>query len=229
MSGEGREWLETDGWGGFASGTADLVRTRRYHGLLLVAARPPADRWMLVNGWEGWLVGAQGERLPLTSQAYRDVVYPNGREYLEVFAHEPWPRWSYRIDEETRLDVELIVPGEGPGTVLSFSLHGGTERWRSIDLRLLCSGRDPHHLRSADGDPKVGLEVAGCRLGYELNPGAPPFFVWGAHKYRHAPEWFRQFEYAEERARGLDAYEDLLSPGHFELDLREGAAALILS
>jgi hypothetical protein len=50
-----REWLEADGLGGFASGTVSGVRTRRYHGLLLVATTPPTGRMMLVNGFDAWV------------------------------------------------------------------------------------------------------------------------------------------------------------------------------
>jgi hypothetical protein len=48
---ERTEWLEADGLGGFSSGTTSGVRTHRYHALLLAAARPPADRRVLVSGF----------------------------------------------------------------------------------------------------------------------------------------------------------------------------------
>ena len=50
-----REWLETDGLGGFASGTSTGIRTRRYHALLLTALTPPTRRVVLVNGFEAWV------------------------------------------------------------------------------------------------------------------------------------------------------------------------------
>ena len=53
------EWLEADGLGGFASGTASGLRTRRYHALLLVATTPPTGRMALVNG----LVERMGARV----------------------------------------------------------------------------------------------------------------------------------------------------------------------
>src|SRR5713226_7881559 len=73
----GSEWLEADGRGGFASGTADLVRTRRYHALLLAATAPPAGRFVLVNGLEAWIETPAG-RFPISSQAYAPgVVNPD--------------------------------------------------------------------------------------------------------------------------------------------------------
>jgi len=70
LSDDEREWLEPDGLGGFASGTVGLVRTRRYHALLLAAATPPSGRMVLVNGFDAWLERA-GRRVALSSQRYQ--------------------------------------------------------------------------------------------------------------------------------------------------------------
>ena len=67
------EWLEADGLGGFASHTSQGTRTRRYHALLLVANKPPADRRVLVNGVDV-VVESGGERLALTSQTYKPTL-----------------------------------------------------------------------------------------------------------------------------------------------------------
>src|SRR3954470_24307885 len=79
------EWLETDGLGGFASGTAGGICTRRYHGVLLAAARPPSGRGMLANGGEGWAPTPAG-RFPLSSQRYEgQVVAPEGFRFVRSF------------------------------------------------------------------------------------------------------------------------------------------------
>ena len=76
------EWLEADGLGGFASGTVDGIRTRRYHALLLVATEPPAGRVVLVNGLEAWVDTPAGA-FALSSQRYLpDVVYPDGAQRI---------------------------------------------------------------------------------------------------------------------------------------------------
>ena len=62
------EWLEADGHGGFAMGTANLARTRRYHGLLLAATTPPTGRVMLVNGFDAWVETPAG-RFPLAARS----------------------------------------------------------------------------------------------------------------------------------------------------------------
>jgi hypothetical protein len=91
------EWLETDGLGGFASGTVSGVRTRRYHGLLVPATMPPAGRTVLVNGFEAW-VELSGATFAISSQRYNpDVFYPNGVDRLSSCRLEPWPIWTFDL------------------------------------------------------------------------------------------------------------------------------------
>src|ERR1700690_2764983 len=97
MSYDSREWLEADGLGGFASGTADGIRTRRYHAILLTATTPPSGRMVLVNGFEAW-VESGGHQIALTSQRYApDVVCQDGADRIREFKLDPWPRWFYAL------------------------------------------------------------------------------------------------------------------------------------
>src|SRR3569833_649070 len=90
-----REWLETDGLGGFAMGAADGIRARRYHAVLLAATRPPDARMVLVADLEVYVETAEG-RFALSSHRYRgDVVHPDGATRIVSFDHEPWPRWEW--------------------------------------------------------------------------------------------------------------------------------------
>src|SRR5262245_29590338 len=107
-----REWLETDGLGGFASGTAAGVRTRRYHALLLASAKPPTERYVLVNGFDA-TVRTPGETFPISSQAYLPgVVHPDGSGRIATFETEPWPRWTFLLEEGTRVSQEIFAPKE---------------------------------------------------------------------------------------------------------------------
>src|SRR3954467_4330842 len=92
-----REWLEADGLGGFASGTAAGIRTRRYHALLLSSRMPPTSRVALVNGVEAWLTTPAG-RFPLSTHRYvGNVLHPDGASYIAEFVHDSWPTWTYRL------------------------------------------------------------------------------------------------------------------------------------
>ncbi len=98
------EWLEADGFGGFASGTVGTLRTRRYQALLLTATRAPGGRMVLVNGVEAWLE-ADGQRYPLSMQRYMpDVIYPDLTASLLAFDTDPWPTWRLQLDPHSNAD-----------------------------------------------------------------------------------------------------------------------------
>src|SRR3954471_11417023 len=91
-----REWLVTDGLGGFASGTAEAIRRRREQGVLVAADPRSARHWLLVAAVETWLE-LEDERIALSSHRYApDVVHPDGSTRIASFNAEPWPTWRYR-------------------------------------------------------------------------------------------------------------------------------------
>ena len=100
---DSREWLETDGLGGFAMGAADGIRTRRYHALLLTATTPPTGRMVLVNGVEAWVETAKGSVALSSHHYYPDVIYPDGASRIEQFTADPWPQWRFALDDGLRI------------------------------------------------------------------------------------------------------------------------------
>ena len=221
------EWLEPDGAGGFASGTAGLVRTRRYHALLLVATTPPTGRMVLVNGIEAWLDTPDGP-VALTSQLYRPgIVHPDGASRLVAFTHDPWPAWTYALPDGGRLVHEVFAaPGSGQ-TSMRWSRTGGGGP-ATLRVRPLMSGRDHHALHHEN--PAFAFAPVHQGPGvvaWQPYPGLPPVAIHGG-AYRHDPVWYRGFLYTEEQARGMDCVEDLASPGILSFDLDAGCAALSL-
>src|SRR5436305_13960927 len=104
-----KEWLETDGLGGFASGTSDGIRTRRYHALLLVATTPPTGRMVLVNGFDACVETKQG-KYNLSSQKYAPGITGGaGINHLEAFDWRPWPHWIYKLPDGTRIEQEIFI------------------------------------------------------------------------------------------------------------------------
>lgn len=220
----GREWLETDGLGGFASGTAGLIRTRRYHGLLVVARRPPVDRVVLVSGMEAW-VTSEGRTFALTSQRYRGGVrHPDGQDRLRSFLLSPWPRFEFDLGELGALVLELAQRRGAPLTALRFS--PALRREARLHVRPLLAMRGFHELSRADSGLDLSPAFHEGRVELRPSPSLPALALATDGRYVHAPDWYRQFEYSEELARGLDAHEDLASPGVVEWDLSRGPAHL---
>ena len=221
---EACEWLEADGLGGFASGTTSGVRTRRYHGLLLVAAAPPADRRLLVQGFVARLETTEGAA-EFWPQAYGGG-WVTGRDVERVeFDAEPWPTWHFSTRLGVRVRVEVFVPHGKAAVVVTFRLDQPRAGAR-LELRPLLSGRDFHGLQRENGGCDLEPREAGKALRFAPYRGVPAVLSLANADYRHAPDWYRDFFYAEEAARGLDAREDLSTPGVLSFDLSEGAEAL---
>ncbi|MCW5777501.1 MAG: glycogen debranching enzyme family protein [Phycisphaeraceae bacterium] len=222
------EWLEPDGLGGFASGTVSGVRTRRYHALLLASRTPPTDRFVLVNGLDAWLTGGECP-MPLCAHRYApDVLHPRGDRWVESFVREPWPTWTYRLPDRTRVQHEVFVPRGRPMVVLSWRLLTG-RKGAGLSVRPLMSVRDYHATHHENPGFNAASERRGDAVVWRPYYGVPSITARTNGVYREAMEWYRRFLYAEEVRRGLDAVEDLASPGHFEFDLSAGEAWMILS
>jgi predicted glycogen debranching enzyme len=220
------EWLEADGLGGFASGTVSGVRTRRYHALLLTATTPPAGRMVLVNGFDAWVQTNNGI-FPISSQRYQpDVIHPDGAARLIDFEPEPWPRWTYWIEEGMSVQQEIFVPRGASVAVLRWSLSGDGPA--SLLVRPFLSGRDFHATHHENGVFNFAAETAGDRVTWSFYPGVLRVTARSNGQYKSQPDWYRNFSYSEEQARGLDFTEDLATPGLFEFDLATGRAELIL-
>jgi predicted glycogen debranching enzyme len=243
------EWLEADGLGGFASGTVSGVRTRRYHGLLLVATTPPTGRILLVNGFDAW-VQTPSSTYALSSQDYSPgVTHPDGAQRIQSFHWEPWPHWQFVLEDGTEVEQELFVT-KGQGLVaLWWRLAKGSRRPSSrklsadasgsvrLSVRPLLSGRDYHALHHENGafnfhpisPDQSQTAPPDLTLTWRPYVGLPAVIMATNGTYRHQPDWYRNFLYEQERERGLDDTEDLASPGLFQWDLTMGEAIWLLA
>jgi predicted glycogen debranching enzyme len=218
------EWLEADGLGGFASGTASGIRTRRYHALLLTATTPPAGRVVLVNGFDAW-VESDDAPVALTTQRYASgVLHPDGAHRIVSFSREPWPTWT--LEGAGARFVQEICVEHGTGrAVVAWTRTGGSGPM-TLRVRPFLSGRDYHslhHENQALRFDAAEYDHVVCFRPYEGVPGVQ--FSRSGGSYRHAPDWYRRFLYTSESERGLDDTEDLASPGEFTWGLNDGDTA----
>jgi predicted glycogen debranching enzyme len=223
-----REWLETNGIGGFASSTVAGMNKRRYHGLLVAATKPPVARMVLLSKLEETLV-IDGRRFDLGCNQYPGVIHPRGFECLTRFTHDPFPVWTYEIEGVAIEKCVFMVHGENT-TAVRYELRGGGDRECLLELRPLIAFRDYHSTTHENGAINPSLSIAsGCAT---LSPyqGCPDLCI--AHsgaEIRQTGEWYRNFEYALEEQRGLDCREDLFQPLVLTFNLQRDLRATVIA
>ena len=222
-----REWLVTNGIGGFASGTVAGLATRRYHGLLIAALNPPLGRTLLVAKLEE-TAEYDGREYPLSTNRWVDgAVSPQGYINIERFRLEgSCPLWTFACSD-ARLEKRVFMRTGTNTTLVQYSLVSAT-RPLHLDLKALVNYRDYHAATHAgDWHMQVDREEHGLRIvAFE---GARPYYVLSATaSVEPAHIWYRDFGLTAERERGLDDREDHLHIGTFSVLLREGESVTVV-
>jgi len=207
----GREWLETNGLGGWASSTVAGANTRRYHGLLVVATRPPVGRLVLLAKLEETLLLPHGP-VELGCNIFPGAVHPHGYRHLSGFALDPFPVFTYATEEITLRKTVAMLHGEHT-TLIAYELARAPAAVQ-LELRPFFAGRDYHHLTRANDAMSQEARFEDHVLQYRPYPGQPVvhLLVPGG-QFTPAPDWYYNFEYPREAERGLDASEDLFTCG----------------
>ncbi|MBI3357169.1 MAG: glycogen debranching enzyme family protein [Nitrospirae bacterium] len=207
------EWLETNGRGGFASGTVAGANTRRYHALLLTARKPPSERFVLVNHLEEWLE-IDGQSYPLSTNLYPNAIHPEGYKQCMGFTTEPWPTWTY--DCQGVLIQREIFCGRGRDLiVIRWDVVERTRKVVTLRVRPKLSGRDYHAMHHENSGLGTGADIQEGAVTWHPYPDLPAARAFHSGAYRHAPEWYRRIQFELERERGLNCEEDWWSPGEF--------------
>ncbi|HSB86290.1 MAG TPA: amylo-alpha-1,6-glucosidase [Ilumatobacteraceae bacterium] len=212
-SASAREWLVTDGLGGFAMGTVGGLRTRRYHGLLVVATDPPIGRRLGLAALDPVLVVA-GRRYELATREWASgEVAPHGYRYLTSFELvEGVPRWRWQVGDVV-LEAEVAMVHGRPATGVVHRVVSAPAPVQ-LELAAVATWRDVHGERFASGDVPVEPNTTGFVFDDAYQVRGPG--------YRPATAWWHGSHQREEAARGLQPNEDLCHAGTFVLDVHPG-------
>jgi predicted glycogen debranching enzyme len=213
-----REWLETNGIGGFASSTITGLNTRRYHGLLVAATKPPVARMVLLSKIEETLV-IGGRRFDLSCNRYPGVVHPQGHALLKQFRQDPFPVFVYEVEGLALEKSVFMVHGENT-TVIQYTVLSASELPCTLELRPLIAFRDYHSTTHENGALNSSLQIESGCVTISPYEGCPNLcLAHTAAELRQDASWYRNFEYTIEEERGLDFREDLFNPMVVTFDL----------
>ena len=136
-----REWLSTNGLGGYASGTACGANTRRYHGLLVAALEPPGQRTVLLSRLDETVI-VGGEVYELGANFWSSgSMAPQGYHHLKSFQASPVPTWEYQVGLGRLVKRVACLPGQN-AVAISYRLEGGPPI--RLEMKVLANSRDFH-------------------------------------------------------------------------------------
>ena len=115
-----KEWLITNGLGGYASSTVLGVNTRKYHGLLVAAINPPINRWVLLTKIDETLK-IKNKNFALGANNFQDIIYPEGYRFLSRFIVDPFPTYTYNV-QNVILQKTIFMPYMKNVTVIIYKV-----------------------------------------------------------------------------------------------------------
>jgi len=225
---ESREWLVTNGIGGYASGTIAGSQTRRYHGLLVAALQPPVGRTQLVSAIDEIAHYAGADFSLATHRWASGAVDPQGFLLLEDFHLKgATPVWTFALADA--LLEKRVWMGQGENTTyIQYTLVRGSSALE-MELKALVNYRDFHSLTHA-GDWRMNIRPAENGVRVLAFDGATPFYLKSRAatcELRH--EWYRGCYLGEETERGLDDREDRLLAALFRAKLPIGSSVVFVA
>ena len=222
------EWLVTNGIGGFASGTVGGAPTRRYHGLLFAALKPPLGRTLLLSKLaESVDIDATWIELD-TNRWGSGALHPKGLLHLESFRLEDTvPTWLWAIGD-TRLEKRVWMEQGENTTYVQYRLITARGPIR-LSLKVLVNHRDSHALTHGETWP-ARVEPATGGLRVEMYEGATPLWLLApGAEVRPQVEWYRDYLLSVEADQGLDHLEDHLFAGELVAGLAPGETFTVVA
>ncbi|NLO56338.1 MAG: amylo-alpha-1,6-glucosidase [Thermovirga sp.] len=222
--GSSREFLTTNGWGGFGFSTVIGANTRREHGLLVIKkGGEEAFPDVLISKVDETVI-SRGKKYHLSTNRYTDVIYPDGYRYLQEYQAEPLPGMLFVI-HSVFLRKTVFMPRSLPLTVIKYELLTSPE---SIKLEIrplaahrgadrLCPEKDGSLFESFFTESSVTIQGRGLKSHFSFNQG----------DWNSKPLWFENLIYEHDDCEkpGTDS---LWSPGFLSIDLSEGERAYVL-
>jgi predicted glycogen debranching enzyme len=235
-----REWLVTNGLGGYAAGSVVGAATRSYHGLLVAALRPPVGRMVLVAKIDEEVLMPGGEHLLLGVNEYQGgTIEPHGYTYLDsVSLDGDIPCFFYKLSSTLMLEKRIWMEYGQNTTYIQYILHGtfGLQDEEdctdtlTLNLAPLCLSRDYHSTTHGSEQWRFIVESGGNRCRIRERQDAPAYHIMADPATTFTPSglWYWHIWHRKDHERGLTDDEDYYQPGSFRMLLTPGACKTLV-
>ena len=230
---ESREWLITNGIGGYGAGTISGLLTRRYHGLLIAALNPPTQRTLMLTKLNE-TVAYNNVNYDLYSDRFGDgTIFPKGYKHIEQFFLDgTTPVWQYRL-ADALLEKQIWMQQKENTTYIRYIFKEGSQPLK-LSLNALVNYRD-HHGDTHANDWQMQIDSVDRGIKVEANRDAIAFYLLassnssGEITWTPSHVWYRNFWLAIENYRGLACCEDHLLAGNCSVTLNPGESITIIA
>lgn len=215
-----KEWIITNGLGGYASSTVLGVNTRKYHGLLVAALRPPGNRWVCLSKLDEEL-HIKDSVYPLGANEFQDGFFPKGYIFMKKFSISSFPVYTYDV-EGVEVEKTIFLPYEKNAVIAMYKIvnrnscdvdfrifplidwrhfHSVTDRWK-IRWEYVQEQEDKH----------INIRLGASRSAMMIRSTEGRYFPTG--------KWIEKIYFHEEAERGESSLNDSYQLGYFETDVK---------
>ncbi|MEM2249750.1 MAG: amylo-alpha-1,6-glucosidase [Candidatus Bathyarchaeia archaeon] len=219
-----KEWIITNGLGGYASSTVLGINTRKYHGVLVAAFHPPRNRRVCVAKLDEELkIG--NAFYPAFANEFQSGVYPKGHEFLREFHLSPFPKYVYNV-QNVRFSRTLFMPCKRNATLTIYEFFNTGIVDVEVRIFPLITCRHFHSVVDRwRNPPKFSQKAYGRRVKINVEKPQATIILEATHgAYTQAEKWIERVYFREEHNRGESHLDDWYEPGFFEIKVERGAA-----
>jgi predicted glycogen debranching enzyme len=214
-----KEWIVTNGLGGYASSTVISVNTRKYHGLLVAALHPPRDRRVfLVKLDEDVHVGSNVHRLG--ANEFQNGFFPQGYVFLKEFTLSPFPKYVYSV-QEVEVEKTIFMPYGKNAVIIMYDLANGNGTEVKVQIYPITNGRRFHSVTEKSSGQNEFVQQQADKTTELSQTSMLPAMMMATTKghYFVKENWIERMYLREEARRGESCFDDCYQPGFFEADV----------
>lgn len=213
-----KEWIITNGIGGYASSTIIGCNTRKYHGLLVAPFTPPARRFLILSKIDE-AIEVSGEKYNLYTNMSKNYI-SDGYKYQESFEKNYVPVFSYQI-KDIKIEKTICMKYMENTVCILYKIQNGKTASK-LTLAPIINFRDFHQMsREHNYNLKQTIDNRKVKIVIDNNSGTPIYIHSNEGIYiEHINDKFRNMYYIEEEKRGFFPEEDHAVPGRYEIELK---------
>jgi len=217
-----KEWLVTNGLGGYSSSTVLGVNTRKYHGLLVAAIHPPKDRRVfLAKLDEDVIIGNSTNRLG--ANEFQNGFFPQGYEFLQEFSISPFPKYTYSV-QDVQITKTIFMPHRKNAVVIEYDIRNKNVSDVKVKVFPIVNCR-PFHSTSEKSKVERAFQQESEEREVNIafrSPGSALLLKSTDGRYVAGEQWIEHLYFREEAHRGESCLDDCLRPGYFEFEVKAG-------